>query len=152
MLKVKELMDGVNAVVVRLYPDRTVYTDVLPEKFERPSFFLRPEGRKITSRTSCIVAVEQMITIQCIDKVGDRYETETARLYDVTETLSAAFLQRGALICGDRWLTADRIDISRSLDVADVTITVTYEDNRPAAPVTQPVVESVGAETTPKEE
>ena len=34
MLTVKEIMDGVNTILVRLYPDRTVYTDVIPEKFE----------------------------------------------------------------------------------------------------------------------
>ena len=151
MLTVKEIMDGVNTILVRLYPDRTVYTDVFPEKFERPSFFLRPEGRKVTSRTAGVVEVEQMVTVQCIDEVGDRYETETARLYEVTETLTAAFLQRGALACGDRRLTADRIDISRSLDVADVTITVIYEDDRPAAPETQPLIEDVSLGTAPKE-
>ena len=151
MLTVKEIMDGVNTILVRLYPDRTVYTDVIPEKFERPSSFLRPEGRKVTSRTAGVVEVEQMVTVQCIDEVGDRYETETARLYEVTETLTAAFLQRGALACGDRRLTADRIDISRSLDVADVTITVIYEDDRPAAPETQPIIEAVSMGTAPKE-
>ena len=141
MLTVKEIMDGVNTILVRLYPDRTVYTDVIPEKFERPSFFLRPEGRKVTSRTVGVVEVEQMVTVQCIDEVGDRYETETARLYEVTETLTAAFLQRGALACGDR----------SSLDVADVTITVIYEDDRPAAPETQPLIEDVSLGTAPKE-
>ena len=151
MLSVQQIMEGVNAILVRLYPDRTVYVDVMPEQFERPSFFLRPAGRKITSRTVGVVEVEQMVTVQCIDEVGDRYETETARLYEVTETLTAAFLQRGALACGDRRLTADRIDISRSLDVADVTITVIYEDDRPAAPETQPLIEDVSLGTAPKE-
>lgn len=151
MLTVKEIMDGVNTILVRLYPDRTVYTDVAPEQFERPSFFLRPEGRKVTSRTAGVVEVEQMVTVQCIDEVGDRYETETARLYEVTETLTAAFLQRGALACGDRRLTADRIDVSRSLDIADVTITVIYQDDRPAAPETQPLIEDVSLGTAPKE-
>ena len=154
MLKIKEIMDGINAILVRLYPDRAVYVDVLPEKYERPSFFLRPEGRKITSRTAAVVEVEQMITVQCADEVSDRYETQTARLYGVTDTLTAAFLQRGALVCGDRHLTADRVDVSRSLDIADVTITVTYEDDRPAAPVTQPLVTDVtlGAQPNQKQE
>lgn len=151
MLTVKEIMDGVNTILVRLYPDRTVYTDVAPEQFERPSFFLRPEGRKVTSRTAGVVEVEQMVTVQCIDEVGDRYETQTARLYGVTDTLTAAFLQRGALHCGDRHLTADRVDVSRDLDVADVTITVIYEDDRPAAPETQPLIEDVSLGTAPKE-
>ena len=151
MLKIKEIMDGINAILVRLYPDRAVYTDVLPEQFERPSFFLRPEGRKITSRTAAVVEVEQMITVQCADEVGDRYETQTARLYDVTETLTAAFLQRGALHCGDRKLTAARVDVSRSRDIADVTITVIYEDTRPAAPVTQPLIADVAFGTQPSQ-
>ena len=154
MLSVQQIMEGVNAILVRLYPDRTVYVDVLPEKFERPSFFLCPEGRKITSRTAAVVEVEQMILIQCADEVGDHYETQTARLYGVTDTLTAAFLQRGALVCGDRKLTADRVDVSRSLDVADVTITVIYEDDRPAAPITQPLVTDVtlGAQPTNQKE
>ena len=58
MLKIKEIMDGINAILVRLYPDRTVYIDVLPEQFERPSFFLRPEGRKITSRTAAVYLLQ----------------------------------------------------------------------------------------------
>lgn len=154
MLTVQQIMQGINIILVQLYPDRTVYVDVLPEKFKRPSFFLRPAGRKITSRTAAVVEVEQMVTVQCIDEVGDRYETETARLYGVTDTLTAAFLQRGALACGDRHLTADRVDVSRALDVADVTITVTYEDDRPAAPVTQPLMEDVtfGAKPNQKQE
>lgn len=154
MLTVQQIMQGINAILVRLYPDRTVYIDVMPEKFERPSFFLRPAGRKITSRTVAVVEVEQMVTVQCIDEVGDRYETQTARLYDVTDTLTAAFLQRGAFHCGDRHLTADRVDVSRALDVADVTVTVTYEDDRPAAPVTQPLVTDVtlGAQPNHKQE
>lgn len=151
MLSVQQIMEGVNAILVRLYPDRTVYVDVLPEKFERPSFFLCPAGRKITSRTAAVVEVEQMITVQCADEVGDRYETQTARLYDVTETLTAAFLQRGALHCGDRKLTAARVDVSRSLDIADVTITVIYEDTRPAAPVTQPLITDVAFGTQPSQ-
>ena len=154
MLSVQQIMEGVNAILVRLYPDRTVYVDVMPEQFERPSFFLRPAGRKITSRTAGVVEVEQMVTVECIDEVGDHYETETARLYGVTDTLTAAFLQRGALHCGDRHLTADRVDVSRSLDVADVTITVIYEDDRPAAPITQPLVTDVtlGAQPTNQKE
>ncbi len=151
MLRIKEIMDGINAVLVRLYPDRTVYTDVIPEQFDRPSFFLRPEGRKITSDTAALVTVEQMVTVQCIDTVGERYETETERLYAVTETLTDAFLQRGALVCGDRKLTAARIDVNRELDVADVTITVVYEDVRPAAPVTQPMIQDVSVGMQPRE-
>lgn len=151
MLSVQQIMEGINAILVRLYPDRTVYTDVIPEKFERPSFFLRPSGRQVRSLTAAVVEVEQMITVQCIDVVGDRYETETARLYGVTDTLSAAFLQRGALVCADRRLTADRLDISRALDVADVTITVIYEDARPAPPVTQPAIETVSVGVQPNQ-
>lgn len=151
MLTIKEIMDGINAILVRLYPDRTVYTDVLPEQFERPSFFLCPAGRKITSRTAAVVEVEQKVTVQCIDEVGDRYETQTARLYDVTETLTAAFLQRGALHCGDRKLTADRVDVFRSRDIADVTITATYEDDRPTAPITQPLITNVAFGAQPNQ-
>ncbi|MGO5029649.1 phage tail terminator family protein [Candidatus Agathobaculum pullicola] len=151
MLTIKEIMDEINAILMRLYPDRTVYTDVLPEQFERPSFFLCPAGRKITSRTAAVVEVEQKVTVQCIDEVGDRYETQTARLYDVTETLTAAFLQRGALHCGDRKLTADRVDVSRSRDITDVTITVTYEDDRPAAPITQSLITNVAFGAQPNQ-
>ena len=151
MLSVQQIMQGINAILVRLYPDRTVYVDVMPEQFERPSFFLRPAGRKITSRTAAVVEVEQMVTVQCIDEVGDRYETETARLYGVTDALTAAFLQRGALACGDRHLTADRVDVSRDLDVADVTITVTYEDTRPAAPVIQSLIADVAFGAQPSQ-
>lgn len=152
MLTVQEIADGVNAILVRLYPDRTVYIDALPEKFERPSFFIRPDGRMIQSLTVDTVQVEQLITVQCIDTVDDHYDARTARLYEVTDTLTAALLQRGAIVCGDRRFTAARVDVVRALDVADVTVTINYADDRPAAPRTAVPIEHVSVGFIPKED
>ena len=41
--------------------------------------------------------------------------------------------------------------MSRSLDIADVTITVIYEDDRPAAPITQPLIEDVAFGAQPSQ-
>ncbi|WNX85786.1 hypothetical protein RWV98_05825 [Agathobaculum sp. NTUH-O15-33] len=151
MLTVRQITDGVNAALVRLYPDRTVYVEALPEKFARPSFFIRPEGRTITTLNRDNVQVQQMVTVQCIDTVDDHYAASTDRLYEVADRLTAALLQRGAIVCGGRKLTAERVDVSRALDVADVTISMLYEDARPADPETLPLIESVQTTTKPKE-
>ena len=48
-------------------------------------------------------------------KWATRYETQTARLYDVTETLTAAFFCSAArFIAGDRKLTAARLSMCRA--------------------------------------
>lgn len=132
MLSVKEIVDAVNRLVVRQYPDRTVYRDVCPEQFERPSIFIRPDERSIQSESVTGVSVTQSVLIQMIDQVDEHYEASTNRLYGECESIVNALLVRGVLDAADRHLTVDQVTVSRALDVADILLTVRYKDNRPS--------------------
>lgn len=139
MLTIQDIVDAVNRIVVGAFPDRTVYRDVLPEQFSRPSFYIAAVTREVTSETVHTVSVTQSVLVQCIDETSDRYETEANRLYHVAEQLQNLFLMRGRLAAGDRRLSIAKVALSRVLDVADLVLTVSYEDDRPddtpAAPI-----------------
>ena len=46
-MKLREILDGVSAVIHKEFPDRFIYIHIQPENFERPSFFLEV----VTTRT-----------------------------------------------------------------------------------------------------
>lgn len=143
MLKVQEIVDAVNRIVVEACPNRTVYRDILPEQFDRPSFYIAATTREVISETVHAVSVTQSVLVQCIDETSDRYETEANRLYHVAEQLQNLFLMKGRIAAGDRKLSIAKITLSRVLDVADLVLTVSYTDDRPDDTPTSPIAGDV---------
>ena len=75
-----EILDAVNARLLEKWPERTVYINVCPEDYDRPSFWLEvtrddrtPVMRRVTKRN-----VQIRLTLH--DEADEHYDISWARL------------------------------------------------------------------------
>lgn len=56
-MKTTEILNAINDRLLERWPDRTVYVDVCPVDFDRPSFWLAVEKMDRQTQTGCLFAV-----------------------------------------------------------------------------------------------
>ena len=111
-----DLLDLVNAINTRLvekWPDRTVYIDVCPVDFARPSFWLTVEQYTQTDANRYLVKREVRLKLTIYDEKDEHYESSWKRLFqvaaDATNLLTPPLKAAGRTartICGNLRSTA----------------------------------------------
>ncbi len=113
-MKTLDIVGAVNDLLNQKWPARTVYLDVCPVDFERPSFWLQVtrDERRAASRYAELRAVQ--ITLTLFDSVDEHYEASWARLTgDADECMG---LLGGVLGVGERRLKPTLKALPREAD------------------------------------
>ena len=113
-MKTLDIVGAVNDLLNQKWLARTVYLDVCPVDFERPSFWLQVtrDERRAASRYAELRAVQ--ITLTLFDSVDEHYEASWARLTgDVDECMG---LLGGVLGVGERRLKPTLKALPREAD------------------------------------
>ena len=79
-MTVLALLDAVNRRLVERWPDRTVYVDVCPVDFERPSFWLAVEEQRQEEANRFLLRRWARLRLTLYDQVDDHYDVSWRRL------------------------------------------------------------------------
>lgn len=99
MIRINDVIDELNRVILKKYPDFTFYVDFEPIEFERPSVFIKfvtasPQERiayNLTKRTL-------YFTITYYAQTNDYYRTDKLGLHDVLDGILGIFTLGNILI------------------------------------------------------
>lgn len=111
-----DILDAVNRRLVERWPDRTVYVDVCPADFERPSFWLAAEELRQTDVGRFLLRRELLARLTLFDRADDHYDASWRRLAEESE--AAMQLLTPPLAVGERRLTLRLKALPREADRA----------------------------------
>lgn len=130
MLSVADIQNAVESLLGERFPGETVYRDLAPTDFERPSFLVEcgpvkmAEAGRMTLDVTAAVKVKAFVPV---DEYNNSQVAEIAqRMMAVLELFAA-----GYLALGDRALRVAGNEGNYDSDLATVTVTLSYRDDRP---------------------
>lgn len=115
-MKTLDIVDAVNARLVEKWPERTVYLDVCPIDFDRPSFWIQVTQDERTDASRYAERHRVRITLTLFDETDEHYETSWQRLAGDADTCLGLF--GGVLSVGKRRLKAKIKSLPREPDRA----------------------------------
>lgn len=118
------IIDAINRLLVERWPDRTVYIDVCPVDFDRPSFWLSSEPEKITRINPFMEQHEVNLLLTLFDEKDEHYEISWQRLDEEVDQASAVI--GTCLRVGERALTLAKNVLPRLPDRAQIRITTMW--------------------------
>lgn len=128
-----EILDAVNARLLEKWPERTVYINVCPEDYDRPSFWLEVTRDDRTPVTRRMTKRNVQIRLTLHDEADEHYGISWARLNnDVSACLK---LMMQVLRVGTRRLLPQLQSMPRDVDRAAILLNFEFmESNEEAAP------------------
>ena len=124
-----EILDAINLLLVSKWPDRTVYVDVCPVDFNRPSFWLTVEKYDLTDGNRFLIRHDLQIRLTLYDELDEHYDASWYRLSQDTDAVTELLI-RGWMV-GHRHLKPLLKVLPRDPDRAYVQINLSWMDNRP---------------------
>lgn len=124
-----DILDSINLLLVEKWPKRTVYVDVCPIDFDRPSFWLAVEKHDLTDANRFLIKHDLQLRLTLYDKRDDHYDASWYRLSQETDAVTD--LLSRVLKVGERHLKLQLKVLPRDPDRAYVQINTSWMDNRP---------------------
>ena len=124
-----QVLDAINLLLVQHWPDRTVYVDVCPVDFDRPSFWIAVEKHEPTDANRFLIKHDLQLRLTLYDELDEHYEASWHRLSKETDEV-VELLSR-VLTVGDRHLKLTLTVLPRDPDRAYVQISASWMDARP---------------------
>lgn len=129
MLTTKNLLDGVETALGKLWPNGKVYQDITPVDFERPSTLVEVTELTMEPVSSRIVDRSATVQVTRFQKVDDYHNTQVAVLAEELTLLLNHFAVP-TLAVGDRHLDVGKVSGKYENDFAWIRIPLTWEDDR----------------------
>ena len=102
MTKTGDILDAINAVLVKAFPERPVYVNFCPDDFKRPCFLIEFISSAQTAASYYVNELTVYFTITCYEKVNDYSISNQTDLIRIQGEVLAAF-SGGVLAVGDRY-------------------------------------------------
>lgn len=130
MLTPNDILDRLEELVRENFPGETVYRDLTPEDFERPSNLIVLDSCKgqINFGTK-VVELWPVVTLTTFVLVDEYYHSHLAALHLRQMTLTGLFLP-GYIKVGDRAPHVDEVSLDGGFDYDTVTATLRYTLSR----------------------
>ena len=129
MITKNDVINAINERLLVQWPDRTVYVDVCPVDFERPSFWLFTERDNITDANRFWVRRDLRIRLTLHDELDEHYDASWYRLSNEVDK-AVALLIPPLKVCG-RHLKLNLNTQPRDPDKCVIQINASWLDNRP---------------------
>ena len=124
-----DILNAINLRLLEKWPDRTVYVDVCPVDFDRPSFWLAVEKHDISDANRFLVRNDLQLCLTLYDELDEHYEASWYRLSK--ETDEAVELLGRVLQVGKRHVKLTLNTLPRDPDRAYVRMRASWMDDRP---------------------
>ena len=129
-MELLDILNAINARLVEKWPARTVYIDVCPVDFARPSFWLTVEKHEQTDAAMQLVRHDAQLKLTLYDEKDDHYESSWQRLF--RDAADAMKLLTPPLQIGIRAVTLQIKALPREPDAAYLQLTASWMDQRPS--------------------
>lgn len=127
ILNATKILDAINLALLGPYPDDTVYIDLCPKDFDRPSFLIeliRVDRRRVNFST---IQETDYFTITCFDEVDDYSHSDTLGLLARQQTVLDLF-RSGYLAVGDRSVKVKASSGGRDFDRVYIDLQFEYNE------------------------
>ena len=129
-----DILDAVNARLLEKWPDRTVYVNVCPVDYDRPSIWLEVTRDDRTPVTWCLSKRDVQIRLTLHDQADEHYDINRYRLdKDVSDCLK---LLNGILSLGTRKLLPSLRSMPRDVDRAAILLNFEFMESDVPVPET----------------
>ena len=103
MTKTGEILDAINAILVKAFPKRPVYVNFCPDDFKRPCFLIEFISSTQIAASYYTNEITVYFTITCYEEVDEYSISSQTDLIRIQGEVLEAF-SRGVLQVGDRHL------------------------------------------------
>lgn len=139
MVKSNDILTQINRLLVKAYPDRTVYINLCPKDFARPSFFIECLSENISDVNRSTVQVTGYYTITCYIEVDKYHNSDAEALMAVQDAVLDIF-KDGYITVGNRKIKCKSSAGGMDSDAAYVDIQFEYYDDRSDTKETYPIM------------
>lgn len=101
MVTAMDVLNAINLLLVKRYPDRTVYVQRCPKNFARPSFFLELIRQDAESANKGLLAETMYFLLTCFASKDEYYNSDALELIQLQNDVLNLF-RSGYLGVGDR--------------------------------------------------
>lgn len=143
MLKTSEIFKAIRQKLAEQWPDRMIYTDTVPEEFERPAFFVQYLNTKPPQNMNAgTVAMTHNFEIVIYGQKNEDWITMQEELMDLQQEVLMLFAF-GKMQVEDRWPDVIASAAAGKDDEAYVELQIEYWDDRPMVSQQLPLMEEV---------
>ena len=134
MLRGKEILDALEREALAVFPGRTMYRTLVREGFTRPSCLVELGEQTMEDAARWTVERTVLAKLTIFEPVDEYHDTQVDVLVDKL-SLAMAHFSAGCLHVGDRYLDIGKVKGERFYDYAELTFTLSWQDDRETGPV-----------------
>lgn len=147
MVKINDIFDSINKLIISPFPTDTVYPQSCPKDFDRPSFLIEYiKTTKIDINRTTVEKTAYFTITRFVEK-DEYYRSNRLLLAEHQETIVDLF-NIGYVTVGDRAIKVKSSTGGIDVDRAYIDLQFEYFDNRTDAEDTTPIITSVTTNLT----
>lgn len=135
-------MTAINEIIIKPYPDSTVYVQACPKGFDRPSFWLEFVRHTQIDVSRNTVEKTVYFSITCFAQVDNHYRSDPDELSAIHDNVISLF-DKGYINVGDRAIKVKSSTGGMDIDRAYIDLQFEFFDNRTDEREDLPLIASV---------
>lgn len=148
MLRVNDILLAVEALTQERFPSLSAYRNVVRKGFKRPSFLTEVGKQTMEDATRWTVDRTAQVKITFFETVDDYHDSQIETLSDRL-TVALELFSCAAIQVGDRYLDIRAIAGEVFNDYAELTFTLSWQDDRDITPVAAAPLEDYDISVAP---
>lgn len=151
MLRIHDILNGVETLTAEAFPQLKGYRNLVHKNFERPSFLVEVGRQTMEDAARRTVERTAQVKLTFFETVDDYHDSQIEVLSDRL-TAALALYSGGAIRVGDRYLDLSGTAGEVFNDYAELTFTLSWQDDRVLDEVQASPMEQFDMDFTVKEE
>lgn len=148
MLRVNDILLAVEALTQERFPSLSAYRNVVRKGFKRPSFLTEVGKQTMEDATRWTVDRTAKVKITFFETVDDYHDSQIETLSDRL-TVALELFSCAAIQVGDRYLDISATAGEVFNDYAELTFTLSWQDDRDITPVAAAPLEDYDISVAP---
>lgn len=148
MLRVNDILLAVEALTQERFPSLSAYRNVVRKGFKRPSFLTEVGKQTMEDATRWTVDRTAQVKITFFETVDDYHDSQIETLSDRL-TVALELFSCAAIQVGDRYLDISATAGEVFNDYAELTFTLSWQDDRDITPVAAAPLEDYDISVAP---
>lgn len=148
MLRVNDILLAVEALTQERFSDLKAYRNVVRKGFKRPSFLTEVGKQTMEDFTHFTVDRTAQVKITFFETVDDYHDSQIETLSDRL-TVALELFSCAAIQAGDRYLDISGVSGEVFNDYAELTVTLSWQDDRDITPVAATPLEDYDISVAP---
>ena len=142
MLKINAILDAVTELASQRLPQLTPYQNVIHKGFSRPSFLVSVTKQTMEDATRWTVERTALVKVTFFEPVDDYHDSQIPALAERL-TLALELFSVAAIQVDDRALDVSSVSGDYFNDYAEVTFTLSWQDDRDVTPVASALLDDI---------